>query len=111
MARSARFPAYIRYSTFPSAPLTGLSITPLHVETDLARKRDDGFDGRGALHFIAHDSALSDVRLADFELRLDQRDELAAKKRRHRGQDQLQRDEGDVDGDELDDSSKSAAVR
>ena len=58
MARSARFPAYIRYSTFPSAPLTGLSITPLHVEPDLARERDDGLDRGGALRFIAHDPAL-----------------------------------------------------
>jgi len=73
-----------------------------HVESDLARKLDDSVDRRLALRLLTHDAALPDFVFPHFELRLDQRHELAAEKLHDRGKNQLQGDERDVDRNEID---------
>jgi len=65
----------------------------LHLEPDLAREARDSVDDGLTLRFIAHDPALADVVLPDFELRLDQRHHLSFQKGSDGRKDQFQRDE------------------
>ena len=74
--------AAIRNSLLPSGPVIGLSVDAEHGPARL--RAEPGGDARAdrlVQRRVAHDAALADLRRADLELRLDQRDETRAGRR------------------------------
>ena len=97
-AQAGSFTAPIRYSTLPSPPVIGLSVSPITRQPSAGQER--GHVGTGARDRggVADDAALADECGADLELRLDQGDEHRAGPREvERGRQRLgERDEREV---------------
>src|ERR1700694_3457735 len=64
----------------PLSPRDGTLDHSAHVESGLARKRDNSVDRFASFGLVANDPAFADLTLAHFELRFDQRHQLATQK-------------------------------
>ena len=87
----------------PVAPVIGEGVMPCGanpIAAAAARHSGDDALVHGA---IEHEPAAADLVASRLELRLDQRDDVraGAEQRRNRRQDQPQRDERHVDGDDI----------
>ena len=84
-------------------PVIGDSVMPARVNPSACAAADDFVhDPLPGRPVVADDAALADLVAPGLELRLDQRDDVAAgrEQRRHDRQDRAQRDERDVDRDD-----------
>src|SRR6266542_580688 len=73
------------------------------LEPEVARRRRDRLERRAALRVVPDDAALPDLALADLELRLHEKERVPAGPQDglHGGEDEPERDEGEVPGDEV----------